>query len=520
MPSEKPLSKDVFFRSHVVELDPKEQRVSDYDEPKWPEYALVFDTETTLDPQTQSLLFGFYRVCRLRGIVYECVEEGIVYADDLDDGYVQIIRDFIGTRPSEVASGDYHEKIHFYSRSEFVEKVFFEAVRTRSLIVAFNAPWDVSRLSIAHRVSRNRAWTLILSQRISRKTGELEANPERPCVRVTAKDSKAAFFSLTKPMRPEEWPTYKIGDRTRVVFRVLDLHTLGWALYNEAYSLKGACQEFETEHQKFDHDPTGTVTTGELEYGRQDVRCTVDVLNSLKQEFDRHPIELDPDKAVSPASIGKASLRAMGIVPPKEKFVVPDYIHGVASQAYFGGRAECRIRNTPVPVVLTDFSSQYPTINSLLDNPEILRAESLSFEDATAEVRKFVEKVELDDCFKQGCWKKMNFFALVHPDRDIFPVRAEYNNDGVTKNIGVNYFSSADPVWFSGPDVIASKLLAGKVPKIEKAIRMVAHGRQKGLKPTSLRKMVEVDPRPDDLFRVMVEQKRSTRNRTRPSLIF
>jgi hypothetical protein len=25
--------------------------VSDYDEPKWPEYALVFDTETTLDPK-------------------------------------------------------------------------------------------------------------------------------------------------------------------------------------------------------------------------------------------------------------------------------------------------------------------------------------------------------------------------------------------------------------------------------------------------------------------------------------
>jgi len=33
----------------------------------------------------------------------------------------------------------------------------------------------------------------------------------------------------------------------------------------------------------------------------------VDVLNALKQEFDRHPIDLHPDKAVSPASVGKAS---------------------------------------------------------------------------------------------------------------------------------------------------------------------------------------------------------------------
>lgn len=97
-----------------------------------------------------------------------------------------------------------------------------------------------------------------------------------------------------------------------------------------------------------DHEPTGTVTRDELEYGRQDVRCTIDVLNALKREFDRHPvnkhrIELYPDKAVSPASVGKAYLRAMGITPPAQKFAVPDHIQGIASQAYFGGRAECRI---------------------------------------------------------------------------------------------------------------------------------------------------------------------------------
>src|SRR5258708_23513314 len=79
--------------------------------------------------------------------------------------------------------------------------------------------------------------------------------------------------------------------------------------------------------------------------------------------------------------------------------------------------------------------------------------------------------------------------------------------DGATKNIGVNYFTSSDPVWVSGPDVVASKLLSGKTPRIEKAIRMIPHGQQAGLKAVSLRGMVEVNPRKDDLFRVMVEQK-------------
>ena len=186
---------------------------------------------------------------------------------------------------------------------------------------------------------------------------------------------------------------------------------------------------------------------------------------------------------------------------------MPDYIHGIASQAYFGGRAECRIRHAPLPVVLTDFSSQYPTINSLLGNPAVLIAESLSFDDATDEVRAFVERITLDDCFNPAFWKHMKFFARIRPNEDVIPVRAEYNDDGITKNIGVNYFTSAESVWLSGPDIIASKLVTGKVPHIEKAIRLVPHGQQKGLKPTNLRGMVKVDPRKDDLFRVMVEQK-------------
>lgn len=506
------LIKDIFFRSHVVELNPKQPLLSDYNEPVWPEYVLVFDTETTLDPQAQSLLFGFYRVCRLQGSSYGCIEEGILHADDLGLDYLDVIIRYARVSRSELVSTDYDERLHIYSRSEFVERMLFDAIKTKSLIVAFNAPWDISRLSVGHRASRNRAWTLILSKRISRKTRELEPNPERPCMRVTSKDSKAAFFSLTKPIRPEEWPTYKVGDKTRIVCRVLDLHTLGWALFNEQYSLKSMCDALRTKNQKLDHEPTGTVTIDELEYCRQDVQCTVDSLNSLKDEFDRHTvnknrIELYPDKAVSPASVGKAYLRAMGITPPKDKFVVPDYISGIAAQAFFGGRAECGIRNTPVPVVLTDFSSQYPTINSLLGNPAVLRAESLSFDDATDEIRRFVARITLDDCFKRKSWRKMNFFARIRPDNDVVPVRAEYQSDGVTKNIGVNYFTSSEPIWLSGPDVIASKLLSGKVPHIEKAIRMVPHGRQKGLRPTNLRGMVAVDPQKDDLFQVMVEEK-------------
>ena len=48
-------------------------------------------------------------------------------------------------------------------------------------------------------------------------------------------------------------------------------------------------------------------------------------------------------------------------------------------QSYFGGRAECRIRNWEVPVCPVDFMSQYPTVNELLDNWAVLTAENVTF---------------------------------------------------------------------------------------------------------------------------------------------
>ncbi len=60
-------------------------------------------------------------------------------------------------------------------------------------------------------------------------------------------------------------------------------------------------------HQKIDHEPSGRVTLDELTYCRGDVQCTQDLLNCAKAEFDVYGLpDLLPDKAYSPASIGKA----------------------------------------------------------------------------------------------------------------------------------------------------------------------------------------------------------------------
>jgi hypothetical protein len=47
-----------------------------------------------------------------------------------------------------------------------------------------------------------------------------------------------------------------------------------------------------------------------------------------------------------------------------------------------------------------------------------------------------------------------------------------------------------------------------KAPQIEKAIRVVPHGKQAGLRPTNLRGMVQIDPRKEDFFRRVVEERK------------
>jgi hypothetical protein len=223
----------------------------------------------------------------------------------------------------------------------------------------------------------------------------------------------------------------------------------------------------------------------------------------------RQSKNLTGGKAYSPASIAKAYLEEMGITPPARKFKVPDEILGIAMESYTGGRSETRIRHAEVPVVPVDFTSEYPSTCALLGLMDILTAESLTFEDATEDVHRLLDPITHDGCFNRKLWPQFRFFALIKPDKDILPVRTMYN--GVTQNIGNNYLSSERAIWVAGPDVINSAIQTGKVPHIERAIRIVPHGKQAGMKPVLLRGKVKIDPYRDDLFCKVIEERKKNK---------
>ena len=86
---------DLYLRAHIVvspDVDEQAEKPAKRSHPPklWPEYALVWDTETTLDLE-QTLNFGVWRFCQLRGTEYVAVQEGIFYRDGLADEDIQTI---------------------------------------------------------------------------------------------------------------------------------------------------------------------------------------------------------------------------------------------------------------------------------------------------------------------------------------------------------------------------------------------------------------------------------------------
>jgi hypothetical protein len=235
------------------------------------------------------------------------------------------------------------------------------------------------------------------------------------------------------------------------------------------YSFPSACYIFGAPASR-QRKSYSRVTKPAIERLLRDVTAELELLNRLNREFEQHPVDLPPDRCYSPATLAKSYLSAMGIKPPQEKFKIPDRINGIATQASAGGRAECMIRGTPQPVTYLDFHPQFPAVSKLLDCHEILCAESLEFPGFTAEAHGIVERVELEDCFRPAFWKHLRWYALVEPNDDVVPIRAKFGlRADSDPTLGWDFLTSKQPIWMTGPGVIAAKL--NGIPEVIKSVQ-------------------------------------------------
>jgi len=576
-------------RGYCERLQPKKQKKRPNAQ-GLPSLALVFDTETTTD-FSQRLTFGSYALFERDepGLTYRPhpIARGLFYADGPG-----VLEDIPSRLAAIAASIEMNGPLDVLSQAEFLELMFRVGYRERGLVVAFNFPFDLSRISrhaTAARKSAKGGFSFILwpKTRADRYVLDEKGAPidraYRP--RITVKSlgphkTSIRFTSVRHHVQAEDilrwsrrlaarisrgsvaapwdekadadlspweryakrlvnvpraqWPTVEQAIRdeymagsNRFNGRFLDLHTLGHALIDRSMDLRTSCKLFGVkpkgevaEHPGWDFD------RDYVRYNLNDTESTGELLNAMLREYARHPIALEPDQAFSSASMGKAYLRTMGVTPLLERWQdFPREALGIATSAFYGGRTSVRIRRAIMPIVYCDFLSMYPTVNALLGTVELLRAKNARVVDCTDAARELLATMTVEALFDPATWRRLGFFAQIELDgTGVFPVRAVYEQGDVAR-IGMVHAASDKPAWYAGPDVIASFVMTGTRPTIRRAIRVeperysdgstVLH---EGLTPVDFMGSVPIDPRKDDIFgRIIEERQRVKRDTSRTS---
>lgn len=494
-----------------------------------PDAILVFDTETRTD-DSQRLTFGSYRFL-VAGV---CQQEGLFYADDLPAMELAILKRYVATHRADVVEGN--RRLCLLNLAEFLDRFYRAAYKSRCLLVGFNLPFDLSRIAGDVAPARGRfAGGFSLGLWFYRdNAGRKRRHQNRPRIGIKQIDGKRAlkgFTGLSNPDKsdliPEGSETGKPEDGYKFRGHFLDLRTLAFALTDQSYSLESACEAFRVAHGKLSTARHGAVTEEYIDYNRRDVLATGELAENILEEYNKHRLSLQVTKAYSPASIGKAYLREMRIEPIilKRQRSFPRQYLGYAQSAFFGGRTSAHIRKIPIPVVYTDFLSMYPTVNSLMQLWRLVIAHEIRIvEHCENNILGLLNRIMSNptELFNPATWEHLTAFVKIIPDGDILPTRGKYNAASNDWQVAVNYLYAGDheangALWFSLPDVAASVLLSGQIPRIVDAFRIEAHGILDGLKPTKLYGAIEVDPRKQDFFKRVIEERKLLSSQTKVS---
>lgn len=463
--------------------------------------VMIFDTETTTDI-FQNLLLGQAVVYEYPGqkdqVYLGCVQKGryLFYGENLTDEDMVILKQYAKEQKAELLS-----------RHEFVLKVFWpEILQLGTLCVGFNLPFDLSRLAISVKTFKKGK---------HKKDFEFKLCESffYPTILITPIDSKKAFIKLRFPTRPGTRNKRKPFRQGRYV----DLRTLTFALTNESHSLKSACKLYHVEHGKEEAEEHGKITMDYCRYNARDVQATFELYCKVKAEFDKHPLvnnenePMEAGKIYSPATMGKAYYRAMGIKPLSE--IQPDFppeVLGYAMAAYYGGRSECHYRGKPIKVYHTDVTSMYPSVFTLQNLWSWVIADSFQVIDDTQAIKNWVETITLNKLFKKETWFSIPALVQIKPSHDLLPVRAEYT-EGSGSQIGLNYLTTNKPMWYTLADVLAAKMLTGKLPEIIQAIRIIPGKPQMDLKEIKLRGEIPINPAKDNFFKRVIELRKKVK---------
>ncbi|MCI0549778.1 MAG: hypothetical protein L0287_02355 [Anaerolineae bacterium] len=318
-------------------------------------------------------------------------------------------------------------------------------------------------------------------------------------------------------------------NETKYQGRFLDTNTFALAVTGAGGSLKGLSQRLQLpEHlRKLDDDGNhGKPLKREyIEYAHRDPIATHAVFSATLDIYLKHQLTTPCERIYSGASMGKAYLKKFGMTPslyPHQRFRNCsvdedgryDKLLGIASEAFYGGRADIGYRlspyewddgSVPLPEIISvDFTSQYPTVQLLMRLQDILFDKTLGYEVTTAAAKQLIDSVTIEDLLRRDTWLRMRGFARARPSGHVLPVRSDLDDGAIISNSEVH---SDLPLWYSIPDIIASKLLTGRIPEIVEAIILKPNAEQITTVPVDFfgDPDLRVDVSKDQIFQRVIE---------------
>ena len=456
-------------------------------------WTLIFDCETTVDA-AQKLRVGFYQI-RYED---ELSEEGIFYDRD---AITAAELDLLETYSQE-------EALLCIEVDEFRKDVFIRCGYTlRATIVGFNLPFDISRIAIGHGSARG----------IKRGGFSFQLCRDRryPRVRIKHLSPRAALIEFASPWK-QETPRGMRNRNLKVGWyggHFVDVKTLAAAILSKRFTLGSLAASLETPSQKLETDEHGAISETYLDYARTDVQVTWECYRDLLARYEEHGLDQPCGKVLSEASLGKGYLQQMGVKPLLA--CCPDFpreLFGKIFCAYYGGRAEVRIRRSIEEICYCDFKSMYPTVNSLMGLWEFVIADGMSWATTTRKTQQFLDEVKAGDLLNPETWRNLRTIVKLKPDGDLLPVRAKY--DEKTHTIGLNYLTANQPLWYTLADCVVSKLLTGKAPVILEALSFKPGPPQRDLQSISIfgRDDYQIDPQKEDLFTRLIDLRDEAKN--------
>lgn len=515
-------------------------------------WYLVFDTETLTDA-SQQLRIGVCHIYKKDNDNIFTLHQGYLFYDPqiIVDSEMPVIRD-----------ASTNHSLTLLTVSNFIETVFLPWVTTyRAYCIGFNLQFDISRLAISHSVIQSGGmkggFTLVVSPVENAPTIQIKQVNTRASLysigyahldfelakRITKKSKASNKKTADKTdgsnynrsyQKDLEIETQGYGESTpswteadskerpyevRYRGRFVDVATIAHVLFSRKFSLKSLCQHLnlDKDHMKQENEGHGKHLTPEyLEYAIKDVVATFECFTILYKRYTEYNLSQTPiERLLTEASVGKASLSEMGIVPLLQ--VQPDIdpnILGTILSSFYGGRSEIHARRFFIDGLYCDMLSMYPTVNALMNLWKFVIADGLTHRNDTEVVQKFLQSLlpieqGLKKLQDKRTWAQFHVLCKVIPNEDVFPVRSKYAGTDGDENIGLNYLTCSEPLYFMLPDVIVSTLLTGKVPNVIEAIRFTPNKPQKGLRSIQLLGKAEytINPYKDDMFKRIIEMR-------------